>query len=220
MASRQTLLTLIALAVLVPVSADAERYRTRDDLSISLALSHDEADFQFEDNGATPDTRYSRAGLELWSGEIPGLDVGLTGGVGRLSQDGDPATEGETVTGQFLGVMAGADWSLSDALGVTTHAEWTYHDLSGDDLAFDWFDAQGRVGLYTRISRWRLAGGVTGGLLRGERRLPGETRDFEADANGGGYLRAGLDTGRGGEISLTGELGLRDAVTLRFTRHF
>lgn len=219
MAKQSTLLVLALLACL-PSMADAERSRADDTLRISLGVSHDEADFEFEDTEATPDTRYTRLALELWSGEIPGLDVGITGGVGRLSQDDNPATEGDSVTGEFLGLMLGRDWSLAERLGLELRAEWVYHDLSGDDLDFEWFDAQGRAGLYTRAGRWRLASGATAGIIRGEQRSPDVTRDFDADNNVGAYVRAGLDTGRGGEISLSGELGNRDAVTLRFTRNF
>lgn len=200
--------------------AGAEPSGSRDSLTVSLGLRHDEAELRFEDNGRTPDTRYTQLALELWSHELPGLDVGLTGGVARLSQDGDPATEGDAPTGEFIGLLVGRDWAVLHHSGVELRGEWVYHDLSDDDLDFEWFHAHGRIGLYTGLGRWRLSSGATAGAIRGERRLPGETRDFEADQNAGAYLRAALDVGRGGELSLTGEAGLRRAVMLRFTRAF
>jgi hypothetical protein len=209
------LLIAAALPLMARDSAGGERVAT-----VSLALSHDAADWRLEDAGSTVDTRYSRAALELWSQDIPVIDLGLTAGVGRLSQDGDPVAEGRAFTGESLGLLARTQWSLTEHLGLRLRAEGIYHRLDDDDIDLEWFDAYARLGLRAELGYWRLGAGSTAGFLNGERRRPGETEDFELDDHAGAYARAAIATGRDGEVSLSAELGPRQAVSLRFTRDF
>ncbi|GEM_PF-3985144 len=220
MASQTPWIALLTMLLAVAALVSARDSSTDDVASVSLALSHDVADWRAKDTGRPSETRYTQADIELWSREIPGIEVGLAAGVGRLSQGNDAVTGGRSFTGHSLGLLARSHWSLTDNLGVHVRAVWTYHRADDDDIDFEWFDAYGRTGLTADAGRWRLGGGATVGWLRGERRQPGETRDLELDQNLGAYARTAIRTGRRGEISLSVETGPRRAVNLRFTRGF
>lgn len=219
MASTWTATALVLLAVL-PSAVAAGIGDNRQGLTFSLALSHDRAPLELGDDGGAIDTRYSRAAAELWSDGIPGIELGLTAGVGRLTQDGDPATEGKALTGESFGLLARSDWTVGEHLGFRIRAEGSYHDLDDGDLTLEWLAGYLRSGIYSRIGRWRLGAGATAGTIAGERRRPNETRDISAEDNLGAYLRLGLATDRTGAISIMAETGPRRGLTARFTRRF
>jgi len=219
---RRLPLCLVALTtalVLGPACARSSLYRDGD-LSLSLRLSRDIADFQFQDTLRAVDTRYNRAALDLWSHELDLVELGITGGVGQLTQDGDPATEGRAFTGNSAGLLLRSRWAATASAGIEARGEAIYHDLSDDDTDFEWLDAYARLGPYARIAAWRVGGGVTAGLTRGERRRPGETRDFRGEQAIGGYALLAIRTRRRGEVSASLEAGPREQLTVRFSARF
>lgn len=219
---------LVPGLLLIPLTLPAARPGSGEAaVTLSLAVDRNLADFRFEDGArALVDTDYTRVAIELWTDEVPGLELGLTGGIGWLNQDGDPATEGRSFSGESLGLMLRSAYPLTDALALIARGHWIYHDLSDDadsgrePIELEWYEAHARLGARLALGRWRLGGGLSAGHIDGKRRRADETRPFEAAQTGGGYLQAAVTTGDHGRISLDLEAGSRQAATIRFTRGF
>lgn len=216
---------LVLATALATAPAGAAEYRPARGLALSLDVSRSVTDLRYE-NGRRVESRYTRVGVDLRTRELGWIELGLTGGLGWLSLDDDPATAGRTLDGESLGLIAAVDRPLNDALALTAQARWTYHDLSDDGdgsearIDLTWYETRARAGLSLNLDGVRLGAGGTYTHIDGERRRPGSTLDVEAEDAAGAYATLGIPAGPGGEVTLRLETGARDAFTVAASRRF
>lgn len=212
---------LAALALALPVPGLAAP-RTALELDLSLDVRHDMTSVRYED-GREIDTRYTRIGATAWQTELDWLQVGLTGGVGWLSQNGDPVTEGRSFDLTYGGLLLRSRLPIAAGMGVSAQAHWVYNQAKDDtdpEVTLAWYDSEGRLGVYATFSQLRLEGGGTVRHVDGERRRTGETLDFRSPRTTGAYLAADLLLDNASRIGFYAEAGARDQVAIQFGRRF
>ncbi|HKJ94427.1 MAG TPA: hypothetical protein VKA32_02225, partial [Gammaproteobacteria bacterium] len=215
---RATLLPL--LLTLAPAASPASPASPATDLNLDLSLdvSHDMTAVRYDD-GREVDTQYTEVGASIWQTELSWLQMGLTGGVGWLSQNGDPVTEGRSFDMNYGGLMVRSRLPLAAGMGVSARAHWIYHqakDNSDPQITLAWYDSEGRMGVYATFSELRLEGGGTVRHVDGERRRSGETLDFGAPQTTGAYLDADLLLQHSSRIGFHAEAGARKAFSIDF----
>ncbi|WP_435104317.1 outer membrane protein [Arhodomonas sp. AD133] len=216
--ARVLCVTAAALAAAVPAAGAAQP------LDFRAVVSRETADLAYDD-GRTIETRETRAGAELWEPLAENVEGGVVLGFNWVSQDGDPATEGEEPDGGYGGLRVRGDVPLGGGLAVEGAAGWQYHrasaDASGGDVTLSWYTTDARAGLAFTQGAVTLAGGATVSHVDGERRVDGrETVDFDNDDSLGGYLRASFATAGRGRIELSAASGPWAGVSITFARRF
>lgn len=209
----------LVLAPATGIARDLER-----SLDVSLDVAREVADFRLED-GRQVENRYTRLGVSLWQRELPWFQPGLTAGVGWISQSGDPATEGYSLSGEWLGLQLRSRVPLSAGAALVGQAGWIYHQADGEEdgdaVEVSWYDTQARLGLAVTFDRVTLEGGATWRHVDGERRLPGrETLEFEAEQGAGAYAGVSFRVDRTGYVGIVAEAGGRNALRIHFARRF
>ncbi len=193
-------------------------------LDVSLDVERETTDFRLGD-GRRVENRYTQLGFSVWQRELPWFQPGITAGVGWISQSGDPATAGYSLSGEWVGLQLRSRLPLGAGVGLVGQVGWTYHQADGEEngdvVEVSWYDTQARLGLETTIDRVTLEGGGTWRDVDGERRLPGrETLRFEADQGGGVYAGVAFRVDPTGYVGIVAETGSRNAVRIHFARRF
>lgn len=194
------------------------------DLTFAMDVAREQSDLRYDD-GRRIDTRETRVSASFREPLTPHLDGTLTLGASWVSQDGDPATEGEDLTGGFGGLALEGVWPLNPELAVEAAVGWQYHRASGDgrdgDITLERHVGSARGGLRLSVEDLSLAGGALYQYTDGERRVDGlDTQGFETDDDLGIYARVGLGTGAGGAVAVEAVTGPWRGVRLIFSRRF
>jgi hypothetical protein len=215
----------LCVAFLVGGGSASARYPAVDlDLDVSATVAREVTDFRLED-GRRVESRYTRLGISVWQTQWPWLQPGLTAGVGWISQSGDPATAGYSLSGEWVGLQLRSRVPLGGGLDLVGQAAWVYHQADGEEndaaVELSWYDTEARLGLAARFDRLTLEAGGSWRDVDGERRLPGlETLTFETENDVGAYAGVALWVDPTGYVSVTAETGTREAVRVQFARQF
>lgn len=208
------LLWLLALPAALAEEVAAEVYGQRDEMT----LRSGETDV---------DTRITRLGVVLTGIYNPHLDGSLDIGHADLTQTDNPATQGMSLTGQYLGVALRV-WPLRSAyLDAWLQGDYTYYSLSdgiaGQETAIDWQDRGLAAGVVAHMGRVDLHGGVRRGHLSGDEVANGTltyTRGVSRTDDTSAWLGLYLHVEPGGTIGAMVERGGRRSVSVRFAYGF
>ncbi|MFB4203833.1 hypothetical protein KBTX_01375 [wastewater metagenome] len=195
-----------------------------DPLSFSMDVAHQRSDLDYDD-GREIETRETRVGVSLWEPLSAHVDGGLILGVNLVTQDGDPATEGEDLTGGYGGLAVRGEWPLTRTLAVTGEAGWRYYRASASrdtgDITLSRHEGDLRAGLAADLDAVTLSGGLLYTLTDGEREIEDvDTQGFDTDHAAGAYAGISLDTGGGGRVGVEAVTGPWNGVRVVFARRF
>jgi hypothetical protein len=194
-------------------------------LEAGIALRHSELDLLSAGNIIPTDV--TRAGVALWESPRPWLRLGLEGGVLRLSQQDNPATQGMELTGQYAALSGSGHLSVSDTLDLSLRLSYGYQRAEGapnlQQTRLSWHDGQAELAATLKLFPLYLSGGGFAYFIDGDETASGSltyTREFEAAENSGAFLALDYWVDAGGRVSVRGELGGREGIEIQFARRF
>lgn len=178
-------------------------------------------------DGTETETRVGRLGVTLTGIYGPHVEGDLDLGYSELTQTTNPATQGMSLTGGYLGVALRL-WPLRGAyLGVWLQGDYSYHafsgSISGQSTDIDWHDRGVTAGLVVHLGVLDLHGAVRRGRLSGEEIARGTltyTRDLERKDETSAWAGLDLHVDAGGTIGVVVERGGRRSLGVRFGRSF
>ncbi len=155
------------------------------------------------------------------------VKAGLFGGYSYLSQDDNPATEGEQLDGWHAGIAFEVAAYRTERFGLIAGARYMYQRVDEDSLPspveFTWYETSVYVSANTRIaSGLVLFGGINHASIDGEERIDGTVRSTTNFDNSGAGAFIGLDfeIEPRGHIGIMAETGLRNGGQIYFLHRY
>jgi hypothetical protein len=211
-------LFLLLLGLCLPLQAEelyAALYFQRDEMTL-------------RSGGADVDTRIGRFGVSITSVYSPYLDGSLDIGHASLTQGGNPATQGMSLPGEYMGIAVRA-WPLRSCyLDAWVQGDYTFLSVSGtsggQSAEIELDEAGVSAGVVVHAGPVDMVAGVQQASVSGDEIASGAvtyTRSVRLEDKT--TVWAGVDLlvdDRGGTIGVLFSSGGRSGIALRFARRF
>ncbi len=196
-----------------------------EELHIALYAQRDEATLR--SGGADVETDTGRLGVTLTGIYSPHVDANLDVAHVNLTQTGNPATQGMTLGGEYVGVGLRL-WPLrSRHLDAWVRGDYGYQTVTGSNAGqeteINWYDSGLSAGLVAHFGKVDFHAGARQGSLSGDEVASGTltyTRDIELKDRTTTWVGMDLHVDAGGTIGFVYASGGHRGLSLRFGRRF